>query len=83
MKRNVSLAEISDGRLYDRNDMVKADCHGCQDCSACCRGMGNSVILDPYDMYRLQTGLKKSATELIQQGFLELHVLLRVPGFEY
>ena len=75
MKRNVSLAEISDGRLYDRNDMVKADCHGCQGCSACCRGMGNSVILDPYDMYRLQTGLKKSATELIQQGFLELHVV--------
>ena len=75
MKRNVSLAEISDGQLYDRNDMVKADCHGCQGCSACCRGMGNSVILDPYDMYRLQTGLKKSATELIQQGFLELHVV--------
>ena len=24
MKRQVSLEEISDGRLYDKNDMVKA-----------------------------------------------------------
>ena len=26
MLRNVDLSEISDGKLYDANDMVKADC---------------------------------------------------------
>ena len=47
MKRQVSLEEISDGRLYSKNDMVKAGCGGCKGCSDCCSGMGNSVILDP------------------------------------
>ena len=54
MKRYVSLEEISDGRLYTAKDMVRADCHGCEGCSACCHGMGESVILDPYDVYRLE-----------------------------
>lgn len=74
MKRNVSLAEISDGRLYKRNDMVKADCHGCQGCNKCCTGMGDSVILDPYDLYRMQRGLGKGLPELLAEGAAELHV---------
>lgn len=74
MKRNVSLEEISDGRLYNRNDMVKADCHGCRGCFKCCTGMGNSVILDPYDAYRLQSGLGKGAPQLLEEGALELNV---------
>ena len=74
MKRNVSLEEISDGRLYGAGDMVKADCHGCQGCSACCRGMGNSIILDPYDVYRLTTGLGKTLQELLEKE-IELNVV--------
>ena len=34
MKRQVTMEEISDGRLYDANDMVKADCHDCEDTMA-------------------------------------------------
>ena len=34
MKRNVSLEEISDGKLYTSNDMVKADCGDCAGCSS-------------------------------------------------
>lgn len=74
MKRNVSLAEISDGRLYGENDMVRADCHGCSGCSECCRGMGSSIILDPYDVYRLTIGLGKSLSELLE-GYIELNVV--------
>lgn len=55
MKRNVDIREISDGRLYSAGDMVKADTGGCAGCSACCHGMGASIILDPYDVWRLQT----------------------------
>lgn len=74
MKRNVSLAEISDGNLYNANDMVKADCHGCKGCSKCCQGMGQSIILDPYDVFRLTTGLGKSMQQLLEKE-LELNVV--------
>ena len=37
MKRNVTLEEISDGNLYEANDMVKADCQDCKGCSDCCQ----------------------------------------------
>ena len=74
MKRNVSLAEISDGHLYKANDMVKADCGGCEGCSRCCHGMGNSIILDPYDVYRMTTGMGKSMQELLAAS-VELNVV--------
>ena len=57
MRREVSLEEISDGRLYELNDMVKADCQDCAGCHDCCEGMGDSVVLDPMDVYRLCTNL--------------------------
>ena len=74
MKRNVSLEEISDGRLYDKTDMVRAGCGDCRGCSACCHGMGESIILDPYDLWRLTTHLQVTASELLQDK-LELHVV--------
>lgn len=57
MERNIDMNEVSDGRLYTANDLVKADCRGCRGCSACCMGMGNSVILDPLDVFWLCSGL--------------------------
>lgn len=75
MKRNVTLAEISDGRLYGNNDMVKADCHGCKGCSRCCRGMGSSIVLDPYDVYRLQQGLGLDLSGLLGMQKVELNVV--------
>ena len=74
MERAVDLSEISDGRLYGIEDMVKADCQDCAGCSACCRGMGNSIILDPYDIYRLEQGLGRSFESLIGNE-LELNVV--------
>lgn len=75
MKRNVSLSEISDGRLYGAGDMVRADCGGCKGCYQCCTGMGNSVILDPYDVYRLKQGLGKDMNSLLADGSVELNVV--------
>lgn len=73
MKRNVDINEISDGNLYGPNDMVKADCGDCKGCSDCCRGMGESIVLDPYDIYRLTTGLHISFEELLADK-IELNV---------
>ena len=60
MKREVDINEISDGKLYDANDLVKADCNDCKGCCDCCKGMGESITLDPYDVYRFTTGLNVS-----------------------
>lgn len=74
MKRNVSLEEISDGRLYGINDMVKADCHGCKDCFKCCCGMGESIILDPLDCFNMTKGTGLMFTELLNR-YIELNVV--------
>ncbi len=74
MLREINLDEISDGKLYSSNDMARTDCKGCDGCSACCHGMGNSIVLDPLDVYRLSTNLSKSVNELLT-GPLELNVV--------
>ncbi len=55
MEREVLAEDLK--KLYKAGDMVKADCGGCQGCSACCQGMGDSIKLDPLDVYRLETNL--------------------------
>lgn len=74
MERHVNLNEISDGKRYTLNDMVKADCQDCAGCSACCQGMGESIVLDPMDIYRLSAGLTQRFEELLATG-VELHVV--------
>ncbi len=74
MLRNVSLEEISDGRLYGLNDMAKLGCNDCAGCSSCCRGMGNTIVLDPYDVWRLTGGLGVSLQQLLAEH-LELNVV--------
>lgn len=74
MKREVDLKEISDGRLYEANDLVKAGCDGCKGCSACCRGMGTSIVLDPLDIFRLTVALGLSFEALLAEK-IELNVV--------
>lgn len=74
MLREIDLSEISDGKLYTANDMVKTDCRGCSGCSECCRGMGSSVILDPFDVFCMTKYLSKDFKQLLEE-FLELNVV--------
>lgn len=74
MEREIDLNQISDGRFYSVNDMVKAGCNDCAGCSLCCQGMGNSIILDPYDIYNLEKGLTVTFEELMQDK-IELNVV--------
>ena len=67
MRREAAIEEISDGKKYTANDMVKADCQDCIGCCDCCKGMGDSVLLDPMDLHRLSTGLQKSPEQLLQE----------------
>ncbi len=75
MIREVSLNDISDGRTYSENDMVKVDTAGCQGCHKCCTGMGSSIVLDPYDVWQLKTGLGKSFQQLLNDGSIELNMV--------
>ena len=74
MERNIDMKEVSDGKLYTANDMVKADCGGCQGCSACCRGMGESIVLDPLDIHRLCCGLETDFNGLMVDK-IELNIV--------
>lgn len=74
MKRNCSLEEISDGKLYSANDMVKIGCDGCSGEATCCHGMGNSIILDPFDVYRLTSNLNTKFQKLLEDK-IELNVV--------
>lgn len=72
MRREVPEEDLR--RLYRSCDMVKADCGGCKGCSDCCRGMGNSVVLDPWDVYWLSRGLNSSFSVLLNE-YVELNVV--------
>ena len=65
MKRDGELSELTDGKLYRSSDMARLGCNDCEGCSACCQGMGNSVVLDPYDVWRLSKGLGIPFAEMI------------------
>lgn len=74
MIRDWNLEEMSDGKRYRLTDMVKADCDGCKGCSACCRGMGHSIVLDPYDCHRLVQGLQLRFEAMLEQ-YIELNIV--------
>lgn len=74
MKREVNMKEISDGKLYGPNDLVKADCGDCHGCFACCQKMGQSIVLDPLDIYRLTKHLNVSFEQLLADK-IELNVV--------
>lgn len=73
MRREVRMEDISDGKLYTAEDMVRAGCGDCAGCSACCRGMGDSLVLDPLDVYRLNIEGKVGLNELFSR-YLDFHV---------
>ena len=75
MERNVDMEEISDGKLYSRDDMVKVGCDDCSGCSACCHGMVNSIVLDPYDIYRLTSMRGDTFEHLLEEKKVEWNVV--------
>lgn len=68
MERNVDMTEISDGKRYTSNDLAKLGCADCAGCSKCCHGMGESITLDPYDIYNLTINLKMTFNELLAES---------------
>ncbi len=60
-------------RFFRTNDMVKVACHDCRGCFSCCEDMGDSIWLDPYDVYGLCKNLNRSF-----ESFWEIEIGLHV-----
>ncbi len=73
MLRECDINEISDGKRYCANDMVKLGCNDCRGCHSCCEGMEDTIVLDPYDIYRLTRNLDIDFQILMQER-VALHV---------
>ena len=82
MERNVDIDKISDGKRYGANDMVKVGCDDCRGCSACCNGMGDSIVLDPMDVYRLEKKLGKTMEEIAAYREEQQKKLEKLENFE-
>ena len=65
MKSINILEEISDGKLYDIEDTVKADTCGCDGCNDCCCDVGELVVLTPFDIYEMVNHLGVGFYELL------------------
>lgn len=72
MEHRVSLEDISDGKLYTKNDLVKLGCDGCSGHAACCRFAEDTITLDPFDMYQLDTGEGLSFELLYSRALIAL-----------
>lgn len=73
MLRNESLVEITDGKKYGINDMVKAGTGGCAGCSKCCETMSDTIVLSPYDIWNLEMGTGRDFNQMVD-NIIELKV---------
>jgi len=72
--RGKDITEISDGRLYSLNDMVRVGCNDCRGCSSCCSGMGETIQLDPLDVIFLSRATGKTFDMMLDRE-LELNMV--------
>ena len=60
-------------RYFRSGDLARLSSPACEGCGDCCRGMGDTIVLDPYDAHCLAAGLGKPFAEMIGDS-VELHV---------
>lgn len=72
MEHKVNLEEISDGKLYTSNDLVKLGCDGCNGAASCCRFAADTITLDPFDFYQFSVGEGLSFEQLYGAGVIAL-----------
>jgi len=83
MRTLESLEGISDGKIYDIKDMVKADAGGCEGCHACCQGVGELVELTPFDVFEISSALNMSFSDLLTNKLeLREHKKIMLPHLQ-
>ena len=64
----------TDGKFYELEEMVRANCGECIGCYDCCTGMGDTILLDPLDVQMLKRATGQSAQQLLENGMIALGV---------
>ena len=67
MLRKESLEQVTDGGRYTSDSLVRIDPDGCRGCHLCCETVGDTIVLDPYDVFCLTAGLGRSFEELMRR----------------
>ena len=60
-------------KKYTGSDMARLSAGSCAGCGACCRGMGDTIVLDLYDVCLLTAGLGLPFADLLEKA-VDLHV---------
>ncbi|MGX8703092.1 MAG: YkgJ family cysteine cluster protein [bacterium] len=58
---------MPDSKLMKARELARIACAECEGCGECCRGMGDSILLDPWDVFHLTKELGKSFEELLEK----------------
>ena len=64
---------MAEKKLYRSSETMQLPGTGCAGCGQCCRGMGDTIVLDPWDADRLAEGLGKPFAALMDRE-VDLHV---------
>lgn len=64
----------TDGKFYELQELVRANCQDCVGCHDCCTGMGDTILLDPYDVWLLRKATGKTLQELLESGKIALTI---------
>lgn len=64
----------TDGKFYELEQLVRANCQDCVGCHDCCVGMGDTILLDPYDVWMLKRAASLSMQEMLSRGLIALKV---------
>ena len=54
-------------RYYTSDDLARISPKDCEGCGECCRGMGDTILLDPYDEHMLASAVGKPFSSMIGQ----------------
>lgn len=65
----------TDGKFYELEELVRANCQDCVGCHDCCTGMGDTIILDPYDVWMLKKATGQTMEELLAREQITLGVM--------
>lgn len=64
----------TDGKYYELDQLVRANCQECIGCHDCCVGMGDTIVLDPHDIWMLKQAVDMSVQEMMDKGLISLKV---------
>lgn len=62
----------TDGKFYEPEELVRANCQDCIGCCDCCKGMGDTIVLDPYDIWMMRRATGQTTQELLGSGMISL-----------